>query len=403
MIELLGNYFVDNVVKCWTCFVFDNLFAIISDAAAAIYERLAFLGVVIFCILFAFYVINAVWKNIENGGKDPFFEKSIRPVLIKSLIALSLLMMGLTIPRIISRITFEPVADVTLQFSKAMLPEDYVISDEYQAIQLNDNGFFKPELRNTILQIIQTTVNNFEVYIKMGISVIDEAFSISALISIGALIRHIIVFFIGLFLTYNFVKLFIKYSFCFIDIIIAMAMFAFFFPISLVLFIFKDAQDLPEWMKKLGGNLGAGQIKKLINAIVSVAATILTYTIILQIINGYLNPDAIQGNASSLLNFDLDHSDAMQITFAGAIVLVYVINYIADQIPEITKKIMSVFGVSQEDTMSKKMGDDMLKLTGLMATQAKNLATAVVNPDKMLAAQNAGDKKDGKKEETKNA
>lgn len=389
MLEWIATHLINSGTKCWTCFVFDNMFAIISDTAAAVYERLTTIGFIVFCILFAFYVISAVWKNIENGGKDPFFEKSIRPVLIKSLFALSLLMMGLTIPRIISQITFEPVSLVALHFSNAMLPPDYVVPHEYVAIPLSENGFFSPELRDTILQLIESSVSNFQKYILLGISVVDDAFSIASLISIGSLIRHILVFFIGLFLTYNFVKLFIKYSFCFIDIIVAMALFAFFFPISLVLFIFKDAKDLPEWMKKLGGNLGAGQIKKLINAIVSVAATILTYTIIMQIIEGYLNLDTLPESTSSLFNFDLENSEAMQLTFVGAIVLVYVIQYIADQIPKITAKIMSIFGLSQEDSLSKGMGEDTLKIAGLIAGEAKQLAKSIVTPDKVIADSSA--------------
>ena len=330
----LANSLIDSGVQCWACGVFDTLFAIISNTAAAAYQRLTYFSVIIFCILLVFYVLNAVWENIKKGNEDPFFQKSVKPVMIKSLVALSLLSAGLIVPRLICTVTFEPVAQVTLQYSKSMLPSDYVIPDDYQAINLGDNGFFNPQLRDTILQLLQTSVANFQVYIKIGIAIINESFSIKALFGIGSLIRHIIICVIGVFLTYNFAKLFIKYSFCFMDIIVAMAMFAFFFPLSLVFFIFKDASAAPGWMKKLGGDLGSGQIKKLVNAIVSVGATILTYTVIMLIIRGYLdangvNPDSIQNTTESLFDLDLENSDAMQLTFLGAIVLVFVINYIA--------------------------------------------------------------------------
>ena len=184
------------------------------------------------------------------------------------------------------------------------------------------------------------------------------------------------------------------------DIIVAMAMFAFFFPLSLVFFIFKDADSAPGWMKKLGGDLGSGQIKKLVNAIVSMAATILTYTIITLIIFGFLrdggvDPDTIQNTSQALFDFDLDNSTAMEITFAGCIVLVYIINYIADEIPNVTKKIFEAFGVQQENAISKEMGENVWKLTGIIADNAKTLAKAVINPESVAK------KDDGKTEESK--
>ena len=170
------------------------------------------------------------------------------------------------------------------------------------------------------------------------------------------------------------------------DIIFAMAIFAFFFPLSIIFFIFKDANSAPGWMKKLGGDLGSGQIKKLVNAIVSVAATILTYTVIMLIIRGFLdangvNADSIQNTSESIFDLDLENSTAMQITFTGSIVLVYVIDYIAKQIPKITEKILSAFGASQEDGLSKEMGENVWKLTTIVAQQTKNLAKTIINPE----------------------
>ena len=398
--EGLANSLIDSGVQCWACPVFDSLFAIISNTAAAAYQRLTLFSVIIFCVLFGFYVINAVWQNIKSNYADPFFQKSLRPVLIKSLLALSLLSMGVMVPRIISSITFEPAAMMTLEYSKTMLPEGYVVPADYQAIKLNDDGFFNPELRDTILKLLETSVANFQVYIKVGIAIMDEAFTLKALLGIGSLIRHIMIFIIGLYLTYNFGKLFIQYSFCFMDVIVAMAMFAFFFPLSVVLFIFKGANNAPKWMEKLGGSLGIGQIKKLINAIVSVASAILTYTVIMLIIRGFLdangvNADSIQNTAESFFDFNLENSGAMEITLAGSIVLVYVINYIAKQVPEITKKIMDTFGIQQEDEISKKMGKDVWQLTNIIAENAKKIVKTIANPE---AAMEEAGKKDSKEE-----
>ena len=406
----IGNAFVNAGVQCWTCPVFDTLFAIISNTAAAAYQRLTLISIIIFCVLFGFYILNAVWQNIKGDGSDPFLLKSAKPVIIKSLLALSLLSAGLMVPHLISTVTFEPAATLTLEFSKTMSQGVNVAEGIYQKINLDNNGFFNPELRDTLLTLIETSVTNFQVFIKTGIGIMDSAFSIRALLGFGALIRHIIIFYIGLFLTYNFAKLFIKYSFCFMDIIVAMAMFAFFFPLSVVFFIFKDAANLPGWMKKLGGDLGSGQIKKIVNAIVSVASAILTYTIIMVIIRGFLdtngvNPDAISNSAESLFNFDLDNSNAMEITFAGAIVLVYVINDIADQIPKITQKILEVFGITQEDKLSKEMGENAWQLTNIAFNNVKNITKAIINPESVKKEKDEKatkpEKTDTKKEDKK--
>ena len=66
--------------------------------------------------MLTFYVVNAVWQNIKKGGEDSTFQQNIKPVVIKSLIALSLLSLGLMVPRLISTITFEPAATITLEY-----------------------------------------------------------------------------------------------------------------------------------------------------------------------------------------------------------------------------------------------------------------------------------------------
>jgi len=385
----LANVLINNGAQCWACPIFDNLFAIISTTAAAVYKQLTLFSIIIFGVLFGFYISNIVWQNIKSGVSDPFYKKTFQPILIKSLLVLTILACGLVVPRFISNITFEPVASITLAYTKAMLPENQAISDNYTKIALNEDSFFTPKLRDTILQLLQTSVSNFQVYIKIGVAIIDSTFSLPSRLDVGLFIKRLLVFFTGLYLTYNFAKLFIMYSFCFMDIIVAMLMFAFFFPLSLVLFIFKGDSSLPDWFKNLGNNLGAGQIKTLINAIVSVASAILTYTVIMLLIRGYLNgnninTDSIQNAAESIFDFNLDNPNAIQVTFFGSIVLVYVVNYLATQIPNITNEIMATFNIQQKSDASEAMGKDMWALTNTVASQAKQLIKNVVNPDEKL-------------------
>ena len=389
--EVLGNSLIESGEQCWTCPIFDKLFVIVSNTAGAAYQDLTLFAVIIFSVLFAFYIVNAVWQNIKKGAEESLFQKTLKPIVIKSMLALSLLGAGLMVPRIISKITFEPAALITMEYSKTMLPSDYDIPEYTDAIQLEDNSFFNSDLRDTIIKILETSVSNFQVYIKIGIAIMDSAFTFNGPSDFGRLIRHIIILCLGAFLTYNFGKLFVKYSFCFMDVIIAMAMFAFFFPFSVVFFIFKDAQDLPGWMKNLGKDLGGGQIKKLINAIVSMAAAILTYTVIMLIIKGFLaenniDSNSIQNTTEALLDFNLDNSSAMELTLTGVIVLVYVVNYIADKIPDVTKKIFEAFGVQQEDALSKEMGENMWTLTNLMTDKVKGFTKTVTNLESLKQA-----------------
>lgn len=384
----LTDSLINAGTQCWACPLFDTLFDIVSNTAGILYKQLTSFGIVIFGILFTAYIFISVWQNIKSGMSDSFFMKSLKPVLINSLLVISILGLGLTAPRLISRITFEPVAYITLEYSKAMLesvPDDIKSSDDYKPKELNSNGFFNTELRNTVLQIMQTSVTGFQSFIKIGFAVLESAFSIPKDFDLSLLLKRILVFFIGLSLTYSFMKYFIQYSFCFIDIIVAMAIFAFFFPLSLVFFVFHNAKDAPSWMKGLGDGFSKN-IKSVINAIVSVAATILTYTIIILIIRGYLvgndiSVDMIQNGAQDIFNFDIDNPSAVQVTFFGIIVLVFVIDYLKKKIPDVTKEILGAFNVSTNDSMSEAMGQNVLQLTNLVADQTKQAVKNYVNPE----------------------
>jgi len=402
----IANSFIDTTMQCWACPIFDRLFNIISQASAAAYQRLSTIGIIIFCVLFAFYILNTVWNNIKSDNPEPFYKKSIQSTFINSLIALTLLGTGIYLPRLITTITAEPVATITQKYSEAMLPSEYNIPTSYKAITLSEDGFFRPQLRDKILLLIQTSVANFQSYIKLGVAIIDEAFSLKALLGIGSLIKHIILCFIGIFLTKNFFELFIKYTFCFIDVIVAMALFAFMFPIALVLFAFKDNKTAPKWMANLGKNLGGSQIKNIINAIVSIGAAVLTYTVINLIIRSYFTANDITSEdlinyvvtEQDFFNLSLENSDFMNLTLMGCIVLVYVINYLADQIPNVSKTILSAFNVSENNSLSKEMGENMLKLTNIAIDNAKKIVKTIINPDSVKTADTKEEKKEDKKE-----
>ena len=387
---------VDTTVQCWGCPVFDRLFQIVSNAAAAVYDQFVIFCVILFCVLFAFYIVNAVWKNMKNDVSDPFYQKSIKPVIINSLVALALLSMGIMLPRFITSITFEPVANITLIYTQSMLqtnPEDVNERVTYQPMEISDDGFFRPELRDTIVMLMKTTITQFQSYMKLGIAVMDKAFSLDALLGIGSLIKHIILFFIGAYLFYGFFKLFWRFCCYFADIIVAMTFFAFFFPLSLILVAFKGG-DAPGWMSNLGKKVGTNQFKNLINAIIALAAAVLTYTVIMVIISKFF---AAPGQSTTeimelitngnIFAGDLSDDNLAAMTIGGCVILVYVLNTLYKEIPNVTKMVLDAFGVSAENQLSEQLANDAMKLTTNIVDMAKKVGKNILS---------GGEKKDTK-------
>lgn len=396
------NPIIDGTVQCWGCPVFDRLFQVISSAAAGVYRQFSLFCILIFCLILAFYILFSVWKNLRGGGTDPFYQKSIKPVLINSLFVFALLGLGLYLPRFISTITFEPVAQMTLTYTQSMVnTNDETVNQKvsYQPQRMDESGFFRPQLRDTIIMLMKTTITQFQSYMKLGIAIMDKAFSWGALTGIGALVKHIIMFFMGLYLVYQFFKIFIKFCFYFVDVIVAMTFFAFFLPLSVVMFAFKNS-DGPEWIKSIGSSLGMGQIKNVINAIISLASAVITYTVIMVIIakffsvSGASTTDLMQMITSGqIFAGALSDDNLAAMTLTGSIVLVYVINFLADQIPNVTKMVMGAFDMKEEKpALGEEMGNNMSKLTENIVKTVKDVGSAVIS---------GGEKKEEKKDEKK--
>ncbi len=382
------NSFVDNAVQCWGCPVFDRLFQIVSDAAAAVYDKFIILCVVLFAVLFGFVILNIVWKNIKGGGGASYI-KSLKPLVINSLVTLTFLGMGITLPRFVSTITFEPVAQITLVYTQSMLHTDnesVAQRVDYQPMEMPDNGFFRPELRDTIIMLMKTTITQFQSYMKLGIVVMDKAFEWDAFLGPGALLKHIVIFFIGLYLFYGFFKLFINFCFYFVDIIVAMTFFAFLFPLGLTMMAFKGS-DAPAWMSKLGSGIGAKQIKNLINAIITLAAAVITYTVIMVVIAKFFSDagaspaDLVHAITSGDALFESSFSDdnLETLTIAGCVVLVYIVNYLYSQIPKVTEMVLSTFDVKTDSALSESVAAQatgwVKSVTGQIVSAGKNVLT----------------------------
>lgn len=164
-----------------------------------------------------------------------------------------------------------------------------------------------------------------------------------------------------------------------------MTFFAFFFPLSLTLVAFKGA-DAPKWMSSLGKNVGTDQFKKVISAIIGLAAAVLTYTVIMVIIAKFFSaPGASAADLMTLITSgdvfaaDLNQDNLAQITLSSAIVLVYVLNYIYSQIPQVTKMVLGAFDVSADTQLSEQLADDAMKLTTAIAGTAKKIGNIIIS------------------------
>lgn len=385
----LLNYFVDAGVQCWGCPVFDQLFIIISGAAAAVYRHFIIFCAVLFCVLVAFILLRLVWTNIKGGVTDPFYQKSLKPLIINSLVVFAFMGMGVGLPRFMTTVTFEPVAKITLIYTQSMLQTDNETVNEkvsYQPENMPDNGFFRPQLRDTVIQIMKTTITQFQAYMKLGIAVMEHALTWKMLLGVGSLIKHLILLFIGAYLFYGFFKLFIKFCFYFADLIVALTFFAFFFPLSLVLAAFNGV-DVPEWIKGLGKGVGTNQTKKVIGAIVGLGATVITYTVIMAIIAKFFVASNTNGAdlmeliiKGQIFEADLNDENLAALTLGSSVVLIYVLNFIYDQIPQVTKMILSAFDVSSETQLGEQLAKDAGTFTQGAINLAKKIGGTIVSP-----------------------
>jgi len=395
----LGQGFIESTVQCWACPIFDRMFKIISDAATSAYPTFVGICFTLFCFIFAFYLFGAVWKNLTTGFQNGWFDKYIRPVFINSLVVVAFFGMGIMLPRFITTVTFEPVAYVTQTYSTAMvnMTPDHV--DElvpYTPIPMeNSDSIFRPELRDAIINTAKVTITQFQVFMRLGVAMLDAGFSWSMFFGIGAFIKHILLAVIGLYLFWTFFKMFFEFLCYFADVIIAMAMFAFFFPLSLAAASFKEISDMPSWLswiKGLGKGIGVEQIKNMVSAIISLGAAVITYTVILIIIAKFFagtdgNTDhftelltAIQNG--SVFEEDLNTSGLTDLTLTSVVVLVFVLSFIYENIPKVTNMILGMFEVSESDNAAgKELAGFLKESTSGFYDKTKKFVKKIINHD----------------------
>ena len=228
---------------------------------------------------------------------------------------------------------------------------------------------------------------------KLGVALLDAGLSWSMFFGIGAFIKHILLAFIGLYLFWAFFKMFFRFLCYFADVIIAMAMFAFFFPLSMVTTAFnvsKDEDPWTSWIKSFGKGVGVDQIKSMISAIISLGVAVITYTVILVIISRFFaDPTDGTDNFDNLVTavldgrvFSSDVTVANQYDFSlsSIIVLVFVLDFIYQNIPSITTMILKMFDApTPKNDAGDAMAKNLMGATKDMINVVKNTAKTVVN------------------------
>jgi hypothetical protein len=339
--------------------------------------------------------------------------KSVKPVLINSLFISVLLGMGVVFPKMVASVIFEPVASMTSIYAEAVLQTDADIVAQrvtYQPEPMADDGFFRPELRDKIVHLMKVSVTQFQTMIKLGFSVMESAFSLRALFSDGPLplsiimnlLKQMLMFVLGAYLVYQFFRLFMRFCFYFIDVIVALIMFAFFFPFMLVFFVFKNS-SAADWVKKYGDafTTGPGLIKDVLNAIALLVVAIITYTIAMVVIAKFFASDAMSSNemvqhilAGTVSKDILSNENLTNLTLMSCIVIGFVLNYLTAEIPNVGKEVFKAFGLEPDEdkSLGKGVSEQVEKVI-------QNTIEGVVNKGKVLTGA-IGEKKEEKKEET---
>jgi hypothetical protein len=94
----------------------------------------------------------------------------------------------------------------------------------------------------------------------------------------------------------------------------------------------------------------------------------------------------------------LSDDNLATLTIASCIVLIYVIDFLANQVPKVTSMVMSVFDVepvadfSENKSLSGQFADDAIKAAGNAIKSAANIGKTIIG---------GGDKPEEKKEEKK--
>ena len=394
------NALIDRVAQCWGCGIFDRLFQIVSVTAAMLYEHMVQWAWVVLVAFWIFYVLYTVFQNTKNGT-DWLYQESIRPVLINSVFISVFLGMGVSLPKFLTTITFEPVAELSTIYVDAILHTNSDVVEKkvtYQVQPMEDNGFFRPQLRDKVILLMKTTITQFQAMMKLGMVIVDKAISWSALKSIDLFFKHLTMLILGAYLFYQFFKMFLKFCFYFVDVIVALTKFAFFFPFTLVFFVFKNSKAA-DWVTKLGDGFTSKSIKDVFESIVALAVAVITYTIIMVILAKFFSNDQIASNEimghilnGTLTEDMLNNDELMNMSLMACVIIGFLINFMSKKIPEVSAGIFKVFKINPQAKMGDQVGEAITQI-------AEKTIADTVSKVKIIAGAKPAEEQNKKTEE----
>ncbi|MCL2629880.1 MAG: hypothetical protein FWD33_04340 [Alphaproteobacteria bacterium] len=349
----IAEFLTRHLVQCWACPVFDQTLITVSAAAAGAYEKLAQFALILLSAFIAFYTLYIVFTRLSQSGEDPLYTKTIKPVLINSMVIVSLIAMGPFVPRMVTRLTLEPTAMFAQGIASVITPIDSNI--EYTPMPMSQDGFYTPEFKNRVIAIMLTTTTAFQNFIMFGLKMIEHSLDLKKLFTwnvIGALMETLFMFLLGLVIVYGFARLFLKFLFYFVDTIIALTLFAFMFPIMLVAFVMRHS-EAPSWVTTMGG-MSETLFKRAAGSVITLGSAVILYVVIISVISGFLD-GAMNGDLTRAItngdfsNIDFQMPEILR-SAAGIGILLLVMGFITGKMQMISDEIKSAFGINEGST-----------------------------------------------------
>ena len=106
--------------------------------------------------------------------------------------------------------------------------------------------------------------------------------------------------------------------------------------------------------------------------------------------------NAITNPENSIFDIDWSDKNLETLTIMSTVVLVYVINFIQEQIPQVSNMVMSAFNLKPENKLSEQLANDAETLTKAAFNVVKNVGQTVLS-----GGEKTSDKKEDKKEDKK--
>ena len=150
------------------------------------------------------------------------------------------------------------------------------------------------------------------------------------------------------------------------------------------------------------------QFKNLINAIVTLAASVITYTVVMCMIAKFFSdPDVssseLMGAITSgeIFEADINTENLQAMTLTSCIVLVYIINYLTGQVSQVAQMVLSAFGASENNANSEQLANDLYRLQNkALAVGATTVKTIYNGIESSIKGKNDGDTDAQEKQDT---